>query len=237
MGVNRKKIAKAPKPRVNNFAAKRKQYKERAIEFLKNGENSYELPGKRDVEKGVTRYALCDTIDNLHRKFLAANPDIKMGLSTFMALRPSYIKLIICTNRISCLCLKCENARLKLVALHSGTTSTRRVLEDNTDAEIVEKFKAHFQSSPTITFNEWEKTEIEHNGKILKKTRFVRNIAMEEDEFVEKVEREFVELREHKEIYTNQHEQVRHLREVLPLEEVSIHMDYAENYNLSLIHI
>ena len=85
---------------------------------MKNPENSTCLPGKKDATNdGVTKYALNDTLSNLHKKFVNENPEMNISMACFAKCRPKYIKGITVAARRQCLCVYHQNGVLKLKAL------------------------------------------------------------------------------------------------------------------------
>jgi hypothetical protein len=141
--------------------------KRAVVDFLKRAENSTMLPGKKDaLAKGVQKYSLNDTLSNLFVRFTDENPQIKMSKATFCRQRPRYMKPIIWANRRQCLCVMHENASLKLKAM-------KVVLRPNVflNTHTREEIKALLEAVPAedVHFCEWQKQEINYNGKTYKK--------------------------------------------------------------------
>ena len=82
-------------------------------DFLANPENSTELPGKADAGKR----SLNDTLQHLHAKFVATNPEVTISFSSFARKVPKHYKGIRETARRQCLCIKHVNGKLKMQAI------------------------------------------------------------------------------------------------------------------------
>ena len=91
--------------------------KETVTDFFRRADNSVELPMKKKVYKsGESRSILRFSCKDLHQKFIGEY-NMPIGLSTFKRLRPRHVSLNTSTPLIQCVCIKCENMRLKLLAL------------------------------------------------------------------------------------------------------------------------
>ena len=97
------------------------EVKAKIVEFVKRGDNSACLPGKRDTKKVGTetrqRYVLNDYLENLHVKFLSDNPAIQLSYTTFTRIRPKEIIPVSYSSRKTCLCERHQNFALKLIPL------------------------------------------------------------------------------------------------------------------------
>ena len=66
-------------------------------------------------KKSVRKYLLSDTLKNLFNKFQIEYPEVKIGFSKFVELRPKNCKFVGCKNMHAiCLCIACENPRLMI---------------------------------------------------------------------------------------------------------------------------
>ena len=90
IGISRDYIFKTKKTGTNR---KEKERREEVISFLERDDNSYALPSKKDHVKGVQKYALADTMANLHKEFATENPVNPMSLATFCRNRPKKHKI------------------------------------------------------------------------------------------------------------------------------------------------
>jgi len=76
------------------------------------------LPLKKRVKKGKPMYLLEMTYMNAFKSFKLKHPEIKLGYVTFIKLKPKNVRHLKAAERIVCVCIKCENASLKLQALN-----------------------------------------------------------------------------------------------------------------------
>ena len=134
-GIERRSLkltSKKPRPHaagVSQATTERDELKKLVITFLKRGDNSHQLPGKRDsikVKENTTfeshkcriqEYILSDYLSNLFLKFQAEYPDEKISFSTFCRIRPSYMKLLSFSTGKTCLCQYHQNLSLELTAI------------------------------------------------------------------------------------------------------------------------
>lgn len=86
-------------------------------EFLTREDNCRVQPGKGDVKKGHQTRVLTDYMRNLHQKFVAENPSLKISLATFCCMRPKHVLLARFIARNACQCLKHQNMALKIHAM------------------------------------------------------------------------------------------------------------------------
>jgi hypothetical protein len=227
IGVSRKSVLTERKRNIE----KRQQFnreKMAVIRFLKKAPNSTPLPGKRDVtSKGIQKYSLNETMSNLHLKYRNENRNSKISLATFCRQRPPYIKTIQWANRRQCLCVLHQNAKLKLSALHNNT-GISNFLDENTKEDVTSMLCA-LPDQP-VKFREWQKEDIEFEGKTIKKLK-LKNVELSKQDFSEQFEHDFEDLREHVTRMRNQFDQLNQLKKEMPrLSHATCHMDYSENY-------
>lgn len=90
--------------------------------FLEEDCNSKLCPGKKDYisKNKVTKQKryLCDTMGNLHKKFLECNPDMLLSYAFFCKNRPFWIVSRKVTARDTCGCTYCMNMALIIQTLH-----------------------------------------------------------------------------------------------------------------------
>lgn len=117
----RTKNKKLTKPRFGTISIKSEKMKKTMInqtkilvqEFLEDDKHSRLTAGKnefvtRKKVKKQKRY-LCDTMKSLHKEFLRANPNVKIGYSTFCRFKPFWVKPMALSNRDTCKCMVCGN--------------------------------------------------------------------------------------------------------------------------------
>ena len=119
IGISRDYIFKTKKTGTNR-KEKEKERRKEVISFLERDDNSYALPSKKDHVKGVQKYALADTMANLHKEFSTENPVNPMSLATFCRDRPNSIKLTHYMKRQVCLCKSHANVGLMCEAIPIG---------------------------------------------------------------------------------------------------------------------
>ena len=93
------------------------QLASKVASFLSRDDNSRMMPGKKDGWGQIQNRVLNDYMKNLHLKFLAENPEIKVSTGTFSKLRPSSIRLGNFLSKNTCLCTKHQNFALKCKCL------------------------------------------------------------------------------------------------------------------------
>ena len=118
-GVSSKNISKVPRKfRYKNKHAVNLDTKRTVQKFYEL--NSIELPDKKSVSrKSLKKTRILEKpIKALHASFLRENPGIKVGLTSFFKLRPTYVRKVGDIKFRGCLCEYCENITLKLKTLN-----------------------------------------------------------------------------------------------------------------------
>lgn len=130
------------------------------------------MPGKDDFvkynEEKVQKHYLNDYIYNLHAKFRAENPNMKIGKTAFANRRPKYIIPTTFSLRRTCLCQHHQNMSLKLGAIKSYSakvTTSPDVFINNYEEEqpvqeVVNQLPARVQ------FNHWKRVEVDGKKKM-----------------------------------------------------------------------
>lgn len=202
------------------------QSKKLIISFMKRADNSFELPSKKDNIRGETRYALADSLVNLHQKFLRENSDISVSVSAFCKARPPNIKLEYARRQI-CLCKDHANFALMIDATRVLPKSTSSAIE-MADEEIIAKVK-NLENS-TIKYHQWESMKVEQNGKIVTKVNLTEKTSAKA-EFAEILQQSLPAFREHCHRVEVQYDQIHFMKKNLrPNTDVCIQLDYAENW-------
>ena len=91
-----------------SFAAVRQFFEQDDVSRVCAGKKETVTKSKIKKQK---RYLL-DNMRNLHKKFVSVYPDVKISLSTFVKLRPFWVKKPRVQDRETCLCKVHENAKL-----------------------------------------------------------------------------------------------------------------------------
>ena len=249
LGVDRRSLKESRGPRkVSDYQVSFNQQKRDIIRFLCSPEHSYTLPGKKDTvtvgqgpnRKKVQKVVLTEILSVLHDMYLKQYPGRTCCQAFFNKVRrqAKYIKCVACNNTLVCLCVKHQNFALRLRAVNY------RVLPDTVVREsTLEEFTERLQTTitrPSVTCETWQYVEVEYGvvqkdtGKkrTCKKLR-LRHNTLAKQAFIEKMSKEFVTMREHSLRAQTQHRVVRELREGMSEAEVTIQMDFAENWPVS----
>ena len=229
--LNRKKVLCGKKNRDSRRKTQQLIRKKKVINFLKREDNSATLPSKKDNQVNEHKYALNDTMKNLFHKFASEFPHVNIKFSTFSKYRPKNVKPITWSARRQCLCIKHQNAALKLKAIRINQ-SPNFFIRNNTEQDIATMLQK-LPNQP-VRFQVWRTEEVTvHTVEV----KTVKNTVLESDilprdQFIEIFEDEFILLRDHIRRITTQFQQMKKLRENLDTEvEITVQLDYAENYS------
>ena len=80
------------------------QLANKVASFLSPDDSSRMMPGKKDGPGQIQNRVLNNYMKNLHLKFLAKNPEIKVSTGTSSKLQPSSIRLCNFLSKNTCLC-------------------------------------------------------------------------------------------------------------------------------------
>ena len=194
--------SKKPRPQaagVSQATTERDELRKLAITFLKRGDNSHQLPGKRDsikVKKNTTlesqkrriqKYILSDYLSNLFSKYQAEYPDEKNIIFYILQNRSSYMKLVSFSTRKTCLCQYHQNLSLKLKAIKAMKIEKVSINPDSfivfySDKEISDLLET-IPSGENVDYQEWKRVEVTEGGKAKSRTRLV-NRKVNKNEFV-----------------------------------------------------
>lgn len=169
---------------------------------------------------------LTDYLRNLHSKYQAETPNIKVSLSTFARLRPKNILLSAFISRNSCQCIHHQNMALKVQSLRKAGIQIsakpekfliRRQELDELLKEIPER----------EVYKVWTKVEIEGS----KWKMMVVEVEEGKDKFIEDLKSQTDQFFYHCERVREQCQQVKTLKEFLPEHEMMVQKDFAENFS------
>ena len=211
-------------------------YRDDVIDFMERDDNSRNMPGKSDhvkIDKNtVQKRVLTDYLSNLHLKFLGENPTAKISLTTFQRIRPRNILTTSFITRNSCLCTKHQNMALLVKALQQEgldiSKNPETFVSNYTVHEIEEKVNAEVNKNE-ITFSQWKRITMDDNGQ-KKTTMKIVETTKSKTEFAAHLQDQFTLFTEHVKRMRKQYEEIRELKQNLPLHHAIIHMDFAENY-------
>lgn len=231
-GISRKTLSKTKSKKV--FPDRRiravKQLQLDIENFLSREDNSRTQPGKADavkVSNGEKKQTMILTnyLSDLHQKFIAENPNVKLSLATFCRLRPRNILPARFISRSSCLCIKHQNMSLKCQTLKKysivSSENPEHLIDKSADVE-----KAMSDTLPNeVSYRVWKQILVEDKKKMkvvektVNKNEFINTVKQELDQFICHVER-----------VKSQYKEIKTLKENLPKDEVLVQMDFAENY-------
>ena len=216
------------------------------ITFLKRGDNSHQLPGKRDSievkenttlesqKRRIQKYILSDCLSNLYLKFQAEYPDEKISFSIFCRIRPSYMKLVSFSTRKTCLCQYHQNLSLKLKAIKAMKIQKVSINLDSfirvfqSDTEIIDLLET-IPSDENVDYQEWKRVEVTEGGKAKSRAPLV-NRKVNKNEFVKIMKADVSFFREHADRIKKQYRNLKVLKDTLPANNAIMQMDFAENY-------
>lgn len=227
--------SKVYRPRKEVRRCLSKEIEDACVSFMKREDNSRMMPGKADAKrteegKKEQSVVLTDYLHNLHLKFLAEHPDLKVSLSTFCRLRPKNVLLANFISRNACLCLKHQNMALKInAARKEGITSLNR----NPDL-LLEKMETLEEAlddlPPSLEYKTWKRVAVKEGDKEVHKMRVV-DIQATKEEFITVMLKEANEFCDHVKRVKAQYQELRSLKQNLPEHECIIQMDFAENFS------
>lgn len=227
-------------------------------EFLELDINSRNCPGKREfVRKGkmsMQKRFLNDTLKNLHKKYLIAHPNSDLGYATFCANRPFWIQQMSVTDRETCKCIHHANFEFLVDSLF-----TNNVLNEKTTADVIrsiccekkakcllrtceccKEFKVTFKdfvsTEPTFYFK-WGSTKETYFDKRSNQyktaTRNLKQkIECQLQDVVLSFKKQLPKFLIHEGNNLHQFNELHNLKANLKEDDVLIHMDFSENYNL-----
>lgn len=232
MNIAKSKVYR-PKKEVRRCLSK--EVEDACIAFMKREDNSRMMPGKADAKKTdegkkEQSVVLTDYLHNLHLKFLAEHPELKVSLSTFCRLRPKNVLLANFISRNAWLCLKHQNMALKInAARKEGMTSLNR----NPDL-LLDKMETLEEAlddlPPSLEYKTWKRVAIKEGDKDVHKMRVV-DIRATKEEFISVMMKEANEFCDHVKRVKAQYQELRNLKQNLPVHECIIQMDFAENFS------
>ena len=143
------------------------QLASKVASFLSRDDNSRMMPGKKDGLGQIQNRVLNDYMKNLHLKFLAENPKIKVSTGTFSKLRPLSIRLGNFLSKNTCLCTKHQNFALKCKCLQSYKVTTIinpdsfiRTHDDKAVTDMLTNIKEE-----NIVYNQWKRVKVDIGRK------------------------------------------------------------------------
>lgn len=227
--------------------------------FLCRDDNSRIKTGKKSTitKAGVKkqRRLLCDTLQNLHSKYLSENLDHKISYTMFCMLRPFYVLRPSQRDRESCLCKKHENLIFKAERLfQNGVIKSKDIVElarqltCNADSKACmyreckecrdKKIETkEFDESKMTEWFEWRTKRVEREKTEKGETKiFTVAITSKETEtgpakqLLDEFEMDLKKACTHLYNISHQYRAIRSLKESLTDHDVLLHIDFSENY-------
>ena len=201
--------------------------------FLEREDNSRCLPGQSDVvtegTSFVAKRVLTDYLSNLHMKFCAENPTMKISLTTFSRNKPKHIQLTKFISRNTCLCTQHTNMAMLLLAMKSAhinvTANPEQAAREISSAQMAVLLN-NLDDDDDVQFQEWKRV-VMTDGK--KRTKVVEG-KLPAREFQIKVQGKYENFIQHCARVRNQFQGLKDLKENLPVNHVLVQMDFSENF-------
>lgn len=204
--------------------------------FLQEENNSYTLPGKRDVTKdGKTRYALTDTMKNLHTRFCTENPLLSIGRSTFCSkINGDMFREVKYTQRHIALCTSHTNMALLCQAAGLPASSTELLRED--DKQILERATGRLEGREYVQLKQWlpgdcNIPKFDKKGQPKQRIK-ITMLVKSKEELLKLLEDTVPEFREHCKRKNNQSGEARFINMTIEQWEITIQLDYAESWTI-----
>ncbi|KAL5013419.1 hypothetical protein ScPMuIL_007689 [Solemya velum] len=204
---------------------------------------------RRKVKK--QKRLLCDTLENLHNKYVAENINNNLSYATFCRLRPFWVVIPTEKERDTCACKLCENVKYMADALHKAKaikTSKMKILVQQVVCSETKQACMYGECSvckqksiPTecrdkdadISWMHWKNVKEDRTLKGGEK-KVTLTVKSEESgtigELAEKLTEQTRKYSKHSYNITNQHKHYKFVKENLDATECFIHVDFAENY-------
>lgn len=226
--------------------------------FYEKDENTRMCPGKRDTItfhkiKKQKRY-ISDTLKNLHKKFLAAHPDQKIGYSLFCKLRPFWVLQPDARKRETCMCIVHANMDLLVSALRKNC-----IIKEKTSSEVVKSLVCNgpvlketclerscqscvlrevimiqnFEENNIVRYEKWVtkkvKLLIKGTEKLCQKTA-KETITCSKEDLIAVFKKSLEKYLLHTRNIIHQHRIINSIKKNLSDNEILCHIDFSENY-------
>ncbi|KAL4009294.1 hypothetical protein ACER0C_003146 [Sarotherodon galilaeus] len=196
---------------------------------------------------------LMDTIENIHRRFLAENPDQMISYSLFCHLRPFWVVNPTLSERDTCMCKLHENLSFLAVKLRQ-----LKLIETANIEELIEKvccnssskscmygecvhckdktvrITSAYNSTATTSFTQWvtEEKKIDKKGeKATVKVTVKKSVEGTQEDLIELFQSFVKKFKMHHFNIKQQYAFCRELKNNMSGEEALIHVDFSENYS------
>lgn len=228
------------------------------IQFYNHDDNSRIMPGRKDYKTvlvgnkrtAVQKRLLMMDMRELYASYKKINPDVKIGYSTFLKLKPKHIILPGASGTHAvCVCTKHENVKMMLdaIGIKKLTLNCETPISDYKDCLRLltcenPSRKCHFNQceecpdvkvfgdkindllektgATDVEYGHWTSTDRATLLKVTKKTQ----------DFVEELCERFTELKTHSFVAKAQAAYLNYRKEHFKRDEVIVMFDYSENY-------
>lgn len=226
-------------------------------EFYNRDDVSRITAGKRETvthkKTKMQRRFIVDSLQNLHRKFLSENPQIKISYSLFCRQRPFWVLLPNMKSRDTCLCKLHENLAFlanKLVRMHLLFSSNLEALADSCSCNSSSKscmygtcqvcvqktpqLLCDYVADARVSYFQWTSASEEKTNKngqrISVKVTRKETIESSLQELLTNFYKQLLRFKKHIFIIRHQFSQYRYLKGTLHENECMLHIDFAENF-------
>ncbi|CAC5416239.1 unnamed protein product [Mytilus coruscus] len=163
-------------------------------------DNSRMQPGKGDaikISKGEKKQTIILTnyLADLHKKYSAENPQVKISLATFCRLRPRHILTAKFISRTSCLCIKHQNMALKCQTLKKYNIFVRENPKHLIGQSLEIERSMDQMLENRVTYRVWKQVPVEEKKKMkiientVEKNEFIEIMKVEMNQFASHVDR------------------------------------------------
>ncbi|XP_030251615.1 uncharacterized protein LOC115568462 [Sparus aurata] len=198
---------------------------------------------------------LADTLQNIHRRFLAENPKQKISYSLFCHLRPFWVVNPTISERDTCMCKLHENlsfVAVKLSQLKLTETANLEQLVEMVCCNSSNKscmygecvhckdksvpISSAYNSTANVSFTQWvtEEKEMEkkkEGEKATVKVTFKKSVEGTQEDLIELLHSYIKRFKQHHFNIKQQYAFCRELKKNMSGEEALIHVDFSENYS------
>ena len=240
-------------------SVQRVDVEERVKAFYLLDINSTMTAGKRETitlhKVKMQRRYLCDTVANIHAKFLVANPNERISYSLFARLRPFYVISPTASKRNTVQCKMHANCDLKAKKLHTLGVLCHQTSNDIIPAIVCSLSKACMYGECTgcatkmpsmyrggkrpstqteVTYSEWK--TIKERRTSIKGEDIVVTIQAKQDvtdtveNLCKSLEHDLHLLLPHQFRITSQYNAIRSAKDTLAEHECVLQIDFSENY-------
>lgn len=195
---------------------------------------------------------LVDTMQNMHRKFLAEYPERKISYSLFCHLRPFWVVTPSLADRETCLCKTHENLAFIVSKLHHHKLVTNCNLEELVKEIVCDTqqkacmygecemckhtnfpLKAPYTPETVVTYAQWgmeERQRVEAGESVSFKITVKKSMESTLGNLIDKFNDQLVKFKRHSFNIRQQFAFSRALKAGISDNECIIHVDFSENY-------